>query len=298
MPDGTWLPFDPAILPEHVTFITLSPSGVSSLHDRVCQCFYEMVGGTVQYGDAHSAFHGHSSRGPTFATGRHPVWGPDNPVHLVGHSFGGVTVRVLHAYLARGSMFPGYTTSADWVVSVTSMNGPLNGCLNVYGLGANLSLPPCVRWASGGCVLGWLAHVFEYLDAPTMRAIYDFKLAQWGLAHQRVGAAAAAALALFGVCVHTTTDNAAYDMTVHAQVRLCDPSGKPPPPRLSRHANPFLRYALGTMGGPLAHTPRHILPVHRRHLLRHGTPRGGMGVPSPSRRPAAPADRRRRRRRV
>ena len=212
------LPFSADIVPSHVRVIALFPSGVSSLHDRVCQCFYELVGGTVHYGKEHSMFHGHSEEGHNFAVGKYPLWGPENPIHIVGHSFGGITARVLLAYLKRGNMFPGYKTTSDWVTSVVSMNGPLNGCLHVYGLGANLTLPPCVRWASLGCIIGWLAHIFEYVGTNQMRSIYDFKLAYWPLRRslRTLG------LAMLGICVHTTTDNSAYDMTVQSQMAWAD----------------------------------------------------------------------------
>lgn len=172
------LPFPSDIVPSDVNAIAVVPSGVSSIHDRVCQCFYELVGGTVNYGKEHSEFHGHNTLGTTFKVGKFPSWSADFPVHLVGHSFGGVTARALHAYLAKGDMFPGYNTSASWVTSVVCIASPINGCLNVYGLGASITMAPCVRWASGGCIIGWLAHFFEFCDSQTIRDFHNFKLGE------------------------------------------------------------------------------------------------------------------------
>ena len=83
------------------------PSGASSIHDRVCQIFYELVGGQVDYGEEHSRFHNHAQFGKIFSRGKYEVWSEENPIILVGHSFGGVTARALQAYLAN-SRFPGY----------------------------------------------------------------------------------------------------------------------------------------------------------------------------------------------
>ena len=205
----------------NVRIIAVYPSSVSSLHDRAMQIFWELKGGTVRYGCEHSAFHGHDVTGPTFP-GKYPAWDGDHPVHIIGNSFGGLTARVLHAYLADGVRFEGHATAASWVVSVNTMNAPLNGCLMVYSLGANLTLAPVVRWASPGCMLGWIAHLWELLAArvPSLRRdVYDFKLAHWRLSWAHTGSGwRSLLLALCGVSVHSNTDNAAYDMTIQSQL--------------------------------------------------------------------------------
>lgn len=69
---------------------------------RACQIFYELKGGTVCYGSEHSRAHGHACHGETYETGSFPEWGEDNPVHFVGHSFGGQTARILQHLVATG----------------------------------------------------------------------------------------------------------------------------------------------------------------------------------------------------
>lgn len=54
----------------------------SSLHDRIMQCFYELKGGVVRYGDEHSAYNGHAESGATFASGKFPEWDAEHPIHL------------------------------------------------------------------------------------------------------------------------------------------------------------------------------------------------------------------------
>ena len=52
--------------------------------------------------------------------GSYPQWDENHPIHLVGHSYGGNTARVLQQYLEEG-IFPGHRTSASWVVSITAI---------------------------------------------------------------------------------------------------------------------------------------------------------------------------------
>ena len=73
-------------VPPKIRMITPDPSCVGSLHDRVCQIFYQLVGGTVDYGEEHCRFHNHSQFGRTYDKGLYPNWSEENPVFMLGHS--------------------------------------------------------------------------------------------------------------------------------------------------------------------------------------------------------------------
>ena len=182
------------------------------------QIFYELKGGTVHYGHEHSAFHGHDEEGISFAKGKLLEWDENHPVHLIGHSFGGITARALHAYLDQGNRFKGFTTNSQWVISVNTISAPLNGSLMVYSLGANVGFAPVVRWGSPGFCIGILAHLLGFVDSPWIKTLHDFKLDYWRLSHRRQGSFRRLLNALAGFCIHSTTDNAAYDMTLHSQL--------------------------------------------------------------------------------
>jgi hypothetical protein len=70
------------------------PGGLSSLHDRACEIFYQLKGGCVDYGAEHSAQFGHARFGRKYR-GLHPAWSEASAIHVVGHSLGGTTVRML-----------------------------------------------------------------------------------------------------------------------------------------------------------------------------------------------------------
>jgi len=116
-------------------WITTHPGPMSSHHDRACEVFYSLKGGTVDYGECHSRCFGHARFGRgLFGKGLFPEWDEHHPIDCVGHSIGGVTLRVLQHLLATRA-FPGHDTSAAWIRSVTALASPHNGDPIVYGMG-------------------------------------------------------------------------------------------------------------------------------------------------------------------
>lgn len=82
--------------------LSVWPGGLSSLHDRACELFYQIKGGVVDYGQGHSHEFGHERFGRKYL-GSYPSWSRDCPIHIVGHSLGGSTARMLQVLLASGS---------------------------------------------------------------------------------------------------------------------------------------------------------------------------------------------------
>lgn len=76
---------------------------LNSAWDRVCELFAQLTGTTVDYGEAHSKAHGHDRFGYTYEPIMGESWNLEDKLNLVGHSFGGATVRLLTSLLAFGS---------------------------------------------------------------------------------------------------------------------------------------------------------------------------------------------------
>ncbi len=111
---------------------------LSSVWDRAIDCFYDLKGGMIDYGENHSLINGHN-RFSKILEGKYPEWGELNPdgtrkkVHIIGHSMGGQTIRTLVQLL--GDIRPEEGDSqlfsedlSDWVASITSISAVHDGC--------------------------------------------------------------------------------------------------------------------------------------------------------------------------
>jgi triacylglycerol esterase/lipase EstA (alpha/beta hydrolase family) len=75
---------------------------LSSAWDRACELYAQLTGTTVDYGEAHSKEHGHDRFGFTYEPIMGESWNLKDKINLVGHSFGGATVRLFTSLLAYG----------------------------------------------------------------------------------------------------------------------------------------------------------------------------------------------------
>ncbi|XP_057948346.1 uncharacterized protein LOC131144020 [Malania oleifera] len=159
----------------------------SSMHDRARELFYYLKGGQVDYGEEHSKAAGHSQFGRVYVQGHYPEWDEDHPVHFVGHSAGAQVIRVLQQMLADKA-FKGYEdTSENWVLSITSISGALNGSTRAYLDGMNpedwrnmkpTSLLRLVR--IGIAILDWL-------DVPWIKSFYNFGFDHYNITWRKTG---------------------------------------------------------------------------------------------------------------
>ena len=124
---------------------SVDPQG--SAWDRACELYAQLAGTRVDYGKEHSERCGHERFGKDFSKKRLiSDWSSEKKINLLGHSFGGVTVRLLAELMANGSeeeravtenseLSPLFTGGkADWIYSVTTLAAPSNGT-TAYGFG-------------------------------------------------------------------------------------------------------------------------------------------------------------------
>lgn len=77
---------------------------LSSAWDRACELYAQLTGTVVDYGAAHSAAHNHDRYGYDYTDNclMGEPWDCESAINLVGHSFGGPTVRLFASLLAYG----------------------------------------------------------------------------------------------------------------------------------------------------------------------------------------------------
>ena len=199
---------------------TPSVGPVSSTWDRVCELYAQLVGGTVDYGAAHSRTHNHARYGRSYPTPLVPGWGEKGDharVNLIGHSFGGATVRMLASLLAYGDadeiaegegvspLFLG--GNALLVNSITTLCAPHNGssltCV-LDDLGSSIGCDNATE------LLATLCFAAEGIAAP-VKGIYDLRLDQFGIGPITGGLPEI--VDALGAVTRSDNDHAGYDLS-------------------------------------------------------------------------------------
>ena len=196
---------------------------LSSAWDRACELYAQLVGTTVDYGEAHSKEHNHDRFGRTYYTALVPEWGELDEsgklhkIHLIGHSFGGTTVRMLVQLLTEGDEKELAVTPADnisglfvggkgdWVKSATTVCTPHNSSTVYYPLVA-LGLDVVVQ-------------IFSYIYAGVLGRSFlnggmvDFHLEQFGLTDVPGGEKADNFFTALSRVLANKKDSCQYDLT-------------------------------------------------------------------------------------
>jgi triacylglycerol lipase len=157
---------------------TLSVGPVSSNWDRAVEAYAQIKGGCIDYGKAHSEKFGIIQKPINKCyEGLYPQWDENNPIHLIGHSQGGLTARMLEHLLKNN--YPDETSlllknSDDgWIKSVTTISTPHDGT----------TLAPIIMdiFPFAQSMSSWVAP----FSNAFLKKIYRFDLEQWGLVTEK-----------------------------------------------------------------------------------------------------------------
>src|SRR5438067_1327566 len=132
------------------TVFTAAVGPIASNWDRAAELYAQIKGGCVDYGATHVVKHGYPgevqkppgkcwaadpARNPEhYPLAFYPQWDARHPIHMIGHSQGGTTIRALIQLLEHGSpdgdegggeLYRGGKTG--WVRSVVTLSAPHKG---------------------------------------------------------------------------------------------------------------------------------------------------------------------------
>ncbi len=130
---------------------SVSPTG--SAWDRACELYAQLAGTRVDYGEAHSREYRHERYGRDYSGDPLiPSWDGDTRLVLLGHSFGGTTVRLFSELLANGDEKERETSPEDLspffaggqgekIRALVTLTSPMNGT-TAYDLSADPDFRP------------------------------------------------------------------------------------------------------------------------------------------------------------
>ena len=159
------------------TVFNVSVGPISSNWDRAVEVYYQLKGGQTDYGYKHAKKYGLIQKpSDKKYKGLYPEWDKNHPVHLIGHSMGGQTARMLQ-YLLETELFENDSSTTneksdllglsrkDWISSITSLATPHDGSTLADILTKTF---PFIQYFIG-------------LAGVVGTDFYDFDLSQWNL---------------------------------------------------------------------------------------------------------------------
>ena len=182
----------------------------SSNYDRAVELYYYIKGGRVDYGAAHAAKYGHKRYGRTYE-GIMPDWEPGKKIHLVGHSMGGQTIRLMEHFLRNGNQEEidyqrQYGGQDNMVSTITTLGTPHNGTPAADKLGSTKFIKDTINRI--GKIGGTKA-----LDL-------ELGFSQWGFKQQPNESYAEYAKRIANSKVWETEDQAVNDLTTAGAEKL------------------------------------------------------------------------------
>ena len=197
----------------------------SSAWDRACELYAQLTGTKTDYGVAHSQKYGHERYGKDY-TGQALIenfnWSSENKLNFIGHSFGGMTIRMLEDMLADGrsdevnaskaantTVSPLFTGGkGDYVYSITCISSPENGVSDMQADGITYKLIHTFYYSFACC-----------LDSLGLDNVYDLQLEQFGIEKKDGESIADATARIIQSDFFDHNDNAFSDLYIE---RSCD----------------------------------------------------------------------------
>ncbi len=196
-----------------------SVGAFASNYDRAVELYYYIKGGRVDYGAAHAAKYGHERYGRTYE-GIMRDWQPGKKIHLIGHSMGGQTIRLMEQFLRNGNQEEiAYHKQHGGEISPLFLGGQDNMIASITTLGTPHNGSQAADKIGNKDIVRNIMYALNRL-AGNKNSTVDFGLRQWGFQQQPGETRLEYINRVSNSRIWTTTDNAAYDLTLEGAAKL------------------------------------------------------------------------------
>lgn len=199
---------------------------LSGAWDRACELYAQLTGTRVDYGIVHSGEKDHDRYGITYDEPLFYGWSADKKINLIGHSFGGATIRMFLEILANGAPEEVAAAKAagvevspffeggrgDWVYSLTAVSAPHNGTTFIEKCDISTDV-----------VTNFVYNIGATLGVTKLKGVYDLQLEHFSI-YQKPGESDLEYLVrvLNDKEFMSHNDNAIYDLTIDNALKIND----------------------------------------------------------------------------
>lgn len=199
---------------------------LSGAWDRACELYAQLTGTRVDYGIVHSGEKDHDRFGITYDEPLFNGWSADKKINLIGHSFGGATIRMFLEILTNGAPEEVAAAKAagvevspffkggrgDWVYSLTAVSAPHNGTTFIEKCDISTDV-----------VTNFVYNIGASLGITKFKGVYDLQLEHFGI-YQKDGETDLEYLirVLNDKKFMSHNDNAIYDLTIDNALKIND----------------------------------------------------------------------------
>ncbi len=171
---GGLMDYEQELIKQGYEVYSVSVGPVSSNRDRAIEAFYQIKGGQVDYGLEVSKTLGIIQKPKNkYYSGLYPLWDNKHPIHIIAHSLGGQTARMLETLLKTQYINENSPLLSNkyngWIKSITAVSVPHNGTtlvpimLDIFPFLLNLA--------------PWVGSI----NNQSINNLYNFDLEHWGL---------------------------------------------------------------------------------------------------------------------
>ena len=229
-------------IPKHLReagFEVYQPSlgPVSSAWDRSCELWAQLFGGTVDYGKVHSEKYGHARYGRTYEKGLIPDWGTPGDhakINVLGHSFGGPTVKQFADLVANGCQEEIDGTPEEELSGLFKKDKPqkLHGVGTLSGVNNGTTLASLMGYIGMTFATYYFLVANAIFSQTRVMQYYDFHTDHWGIMQDPATVTEHKFTnpwkkrACFAAYNRNRVDSCAYEMQVETVQDLVNPEQK------------------------------------------------------------------------